>query len=198
MFSVGLMMCASVMHGFEALLERELELAFFVPLLIGSGGNSGGQCVSTVIRALGSGAAKLSDAPRIILKEAAAGLVQAVVLACFLGPSLYMVLGTSLNVTVIVTLTLPCLGFGANALGASLVFGVQQFGYDPAVIVGPLLTTTVDSLGLLTYLGIATIYLRASADTPAPACDMHWGTCIPANAYTSECKLAFPFRCSAA
>ena len=40
-FSVGLMMCASVMHNFEALLARELELAFFVPLLIGSGGNSG-------------------------------------------------------------------------------------------------------------------------------------------------------------
>ena len=54
---------------------RELELAFFVPLLIGHG-NFSGQVVSTVIRALGSGAATLRDAPRVILKEATAGVMQ--------------------------------------------------------------------------------------------------------------------------
>ena len=75
-FLFGLLVCANVMKEFEELLARELELAFFVPLLIGHGGNSGGQTVSTVIRALGSGQAKLSDAPRIVFKEGAAGLMQ--------------------------------------------------------------------------------------------------------------------------
>ena len=75
-FLFGLLLCARVMHQFEELLAQELELAFFVPLLIGAGGNSGGQTVSTVIRALGSGSVSIRDAPRVILKEGIAGLLQ--------------------------------------------------------------------------------------------------------------------------
>ena len=159
-FLFGLLCCASVMHEFEALLARELELAFFVPLLIGHGGNSGGQVVSTVIRALGSGAATLRDAPRVILKEATAGVMQSLVLVCFLAPALHLGMGISLNVTVIVSMSLPCLGLLANTLGSALPFLVTYLGRDPAVIVGPLMTTAVDSLGLMLYLLIATVRKR--------------------------------------
>lgn len=123
--------------------------------------------------------------------------MQSLILASFLGPSLYHVLGTSMNVTVIVTMTLPCLGFGANMLAASLVFTVQRLGYDPAVIVGPLLTTLVDSFGLLTYLAIATAFLNSvqGEDLP-PMCEMQgFGRCVPANAFTTSCKLTFPLKC---
>ena len=65
-----------------------------------------------------------------------------------------------LNVTVIVSMSLPCLGLLANTLGSALPFLVTYLGRDPAVIVGPLMTTSVDTLGLLTYLAIATLYLR--------------------------------------
>jgi cation transporter-like permease len=130
-FLFGLLLCASVMSGFEELLARELELSFFVPLLIGHGGNSGGQTVSTVIRALGSGAARLGDAPRIIFKEGFSGLCSALICVCALAPYLYYMMGISLRVTTIVSMTLPCLGLLANSLGSALPFIITYLG-EPA------------------------------------------------------------------
>lgn len=187
-FLCGLLLCASVMHEFEALLARELELAFFVPLLIGHGGNSGGQVVSTVIRALGSGTAKLADAPTVIRKEATAGVLQSLVLVCALAPALHLGMGISFRVTCVVTLALPCMGLLANTLGSTLPFLITYLGRDPAVIVGPLMTTSVDSLGLLLYLFIATRMLALLPDEIAPECTrVGWG-CSPANAVTASCK----------
>ena len=160
-FLFGLLLCANVMHGFEELLARELELAFFVPLLIGHGGNSGGQTVSTVIRALGSGACTLKDAPKIIFKEAISGVLTACFCVCFLAPALMYGMGISTRVVTVVGITLPCVGFIANCLGSSLPFLITYLGKDPAVIVGPLMTTSVDSLGLMLYLLIATVRSRA-------------------------------------
>ena len=185
-FLCGLLLCANVMHSFEEVLANELELAFFVPLLIGHGGNSGGQVVSTVIRALGSGSAKLSDAPRVILKEATAGVLQSVILVCFLAPALHLLMGISFDVTCIVGLSLPCLGLLANTLGASLPFVITYLGRDPAVIVGPLMTTSVDSLGLMSYLLIATTFL--SMVRSGPACHVKGFGCVPSNAFTGSCK----------
>ena len=160
LFLGGLLLCASVMHSFEALLEAELELAFFVPLLIGHGGNSGGQTTSTVIRALGSGSVKLSDASRVIAKEGAAGVLQSIFLALALFPCLRYGMGISERVCVVVGLTMPCLGGFANTLGATLPFLATWIGMDPAIICGPLTTTSVDTCGLMTYLTIATTYLK--------------------------------------
>ena len=192
-------MTANVMGSFEALLARELELAFFVPLLIGSGGNSGGQTVSTVIRALGSGGVQLRDAPRVVVKEGIAGLLQASILCCVLAPSLRFGMGISEDVTVVVCLTLLCLGCGANCLGATLTFLIAWTGRDPAVVVGPLMTTTVDSLGLMGYLGIASLYLSiGGAQHDALACKRNWfGACLPANAATAACKATL-FACEPA
>ena len=187
-FLFGLLLCSQVMHRFEALLAQELELAFFVPLLIGHGGNSGGQVVSTVIRALGSGAVKLDDAPRVILKEATAGVLQSLVLVCAMAPALNMGMGISAHVTAIVSLALPCLGLLANTLGSALPFAITYAGRDPAVIVGPLMTTSVDSLGLILYLGIATTFFALVARGGEPACHRAGFGCAISNEFTSACK----------
>lgn len=194
-FLFGLLACASVMHEFEALLAREIELAFFVPLLIGHGGNSGGQTVSTVIRALGSGALSLSDGPRVVLKEAAAGLMQGTVLVGALAPTLLYGMGITSKVTAIVCLALPCLGTIANTIGAALPFVVTWCGADPAVIVGPLMTTSVDSLGLMTYMFIATVRrpCLASPPAPAPAAAARRPSPVPAHTDTAHpCKISAP------
>ena len=160
LFLGGLVACAKVMSSFETLLAREIELAFFVPLLIGHGGNSGGQSVSTIIRALGSGRLKLSDAPATVIKEASAGAMQAMGLAAALAPVSLFAMGISARVTTIVAITMVALGVLANTIGSALPFVITWVGQDPAIIVGPLMTTSVDTLGLLTYLAIATLYLR--------------------------------------
>ena len=167
------------------LLAKEIELSFFVPLLIGHGGNSGGQTVSTVIRALGAGALTLADAPKIIFKEACSGVLSACFCVCFLAPSLKFVMGISTKVVTVVSLTLPCVGFLANALGSALPFAVTYAGKDPAVIVGPLMTTSVDSLGLMMYLLIATLYLSMlSGDDDLQVCKMGLTGCGPSELCT--------------
>ena len=60
-------------------------------------------------------------------------------------------------------MTMPIIGLLANTVGASLPFVITWLGKDPAVIVGPLMTTSVDTLGLATYLSIATVYLGLKA-----------------------------------
>eukprot|EP00316_Scyphosphaera_apsteinii_P010086 CAMPEP_0119305418 /NCGR_PEP_ID=MMETSP1333-20130426/6435_1 /TAXON_ID=418940 /ORGANISM="Scyphosphaera apsteinii, Strain RCC1455" /LENGTH=247 /DNA_ID=CAMNT_0007308505 /DNA_START=22 /DNA_END=765 /DNA_ORIENTATION=+ len=162
LFLGGLLFCAQVMHNFEALLQRELELAFFVPLLIGHGGNCGGQAVSTVIRTLGKGGKDVQvTGLRTVATEGAAGLLQGLTLSLVLGPCLHLLMRISFRVSVIVATTLPILSTFATLLGSALPFIVTYFGHDPAVVVGPLMTTTTDTIGLAIYLTIATLYIRA-------------------------------------
>mmetsp|Transcript_3166 Transcript_3166/g.9645 ORF Transcript_3166/g.9645 Transcript_3166/m.9645 type:complete len:273 (-) Transcript_3166:314-1132(-) len=162
-FLCGLLLCERVMHAYEALLEKELELAFFVPLIIGHGGNSGGQAVSTVIRAIGRRKPSGAEAVKTVMSEAVAGLLQSLLLAIAVGPSLHFLLNTSRGVSAVVAITLPLLGVFANSMGALLPFAVSWSGLDPAVIVGPLMTTLVDTLGLVLYLSCATFYLKWAA-----------------------------------
>jgi len=159
LFLVGLMLTAVVMHRFEKLLERELELAYFVPLLIGQAGNSGGQAVSTVIRALGQKDKVPRSALATVSLEATAGLVQGTILACATGPFLYFAMGISYNVCLAVGTSIPALSTLANTLGSMLPFVVNYLGFDPAVIVGPLMTTSCDTLGLSIYLAIGSLFL---------------------------------------
>jgi len=162
-FLCGLLLCERVMHAYESLLHAELELAFFVPLIIGHGGNSGGQAVSTVIRAIGRRKTTGSEAARTVAREAVAGLIQSLLLAVLVGPSLHYFLHTSRGVSAVVGLTLPLLGLFANSMGALLPYAIAWAGLDPAVIVGPLMTTLVDTLGLGLYLSCATILLKGGA-----------------------------------
>jgi len=149
------------MKGFDELLGREIELSFFVPLLIGCGGNSGGQTVSTVIRAIGAReiGVGLDDAVRVVGREAIAGLLQSLVLVGVLAPSMYYVMAISIRVVYVVALTIPTLAVFANSIAAALPFLLTWFGQDPAVVAGPLMTTAVDNFGILTYLGLATLLL---------------------------------------
>ena len=105
------------MKSFSELLKDEIELTFFVSMLIGHGGNSGGQTVSAVIRALGSGQVTPRDAGRTVAKETAAGFCQSVALAAVVVPAL-LAMGITRRVTAVVALALPALGVLANGLGS--------------------------------------------------------------------------------
>ena len=154
LFLAGLLLCATIMHNFERLLKEELELAIFVPLLIGHAGNSGGQTVSTVIRELGCGTITIADTATITMKEAATGIIQSIVLIGLLLPY-FMLMNTSSRVSLVVSITMVILGCFANMCGAILPFAFTRIGMDPAVIVSPLMTTAIDTLGVLIYLSIA-------------------------------------------
>ena len=155
LFLVSLSMTALIMNGFEHTLERQLELAYFVPLLAGHGGNTGGQAVGTVLSALSAGVVTLHDAPRIVSKEALSGLAVGSALGMLVGTVAHYIMGISIHVAAVVLCTLPLVSTLAAALGSTIPFACIAVGLDPAVIAAPAMTSFVDVTGLMSYFLIA-------------------------------------------
>ena len=155
LFLVSLSMTALIMNGFEHTLERQIELAYFVPLLAGHGGNVGGQAVGTVLSALSAGVVALQDAPRIIGKEALSGLAMGSVLGIMVGLVAHVVMGISTHVAAAVFCTLPLVSLIAATLGSTIPFACIAVGLDPKVIAAPAMTSFVDVTGLMSYFLIA-------------------------------------------
>ncbi|GKY93349.1 hypothetical protein MPSEU_000302500 [Mayamaea pseudoterrestris] len=151
---------AFIVHSFEKTLERQLELAYFVPLLAGHGGNTGGQTVGTVLSAISSGAVRLQDAPKVILKEALSGLSVGLTLGMVFGPIIHYFLGISSHVSVVIMCTLPLVSTIAATLGSTIPFGCLALGLDPSVIAAPAMTSFVDVSGLMSYFLIANQIFR--------------------------------------
>jgi len=155
LFLCSLSLTALIMNGFENTLHRQLELAYFVPLLAGHGGNTGGQTVGTVLSALSSGAVSLKDAPRVISKEAMSGLMAGSFLGVAVGIVAHYVMGISQHVAAVVLFTLPVVSTIAATLGSTIPFLCLFLGLDPSVIAAPAMTSFVDVSGLMSYFLIA-------------------------------------------
>eukprot|EP00571_Detonula_confervacea_P014683 CAMPEP_0172297990 /NCGR_PEP_ID=MMETSP1058-20130122/828_1 /TAXON_ID=83371 /ORGANISM="Detonula confervacea, Strain CCMP 353" /LENGTH=247 /DNA_ID=CAMNT_0013007219 /DNA_START=377 /DNA_END=1120 /DNA_ORIENTATION=+ len=154
-FLFSLSFTALIMNGFEHTLSKQIELAYFVPLLAGHGGNTGGQAVGTILSALSAGVITRKDASGVVIKEALSGLVMGIILGAMVGPICHYVMGISAHVSTVVAVTLPLLSMIAAFLGSGLPFVCVQLGLDPAVIAAPAMTSFVDVTGLMAYFLIA-------------------------------------------
>ena len=150
---------AAVLAAFEQTLAAVIALAFFVPLLIGSGGNTGAQSATLMVRSLATGDIGLGDWLRTAGKELVVGLslamtmgVAAFVLGWFIGGP---------AVAPVVALTMLAVVTVANLIGTGLPFALTRLGLDPAVASNPLIATLVDVTGLLIYFSIASTILGA-------------------------------------
>ncbi len=144
----------TVLRHFEGELSRVVALSFFIPLLIGTGGNAGSQTVSTVIRALALGEVRLRDAARVVIKEVSTGVLLGLLLGCiaFFRALMWHV---HMDIAACVALTIVVVCVWANAVGALIPIAAQRAGVDPTVVSAPLITTLVDASGLFLYLTIA-------------------------------------------
>jgi magnesium transporter len=148
-----------VLRHFEDELAKVVALSFFVPLLIGTGGNAGSQTVSTVIRALALGEVQMRDVLRVVLKEVAAGIILGVLLGGIaFGRAMMWGVGYDLAACVAITIVIVCTW--ANTVGSLIPIGAQRLGIDPTVISGPLITTLVDASGLFIYLSVAAAMIK--------------------------------------
>jgi magnesium transporter len=144
----------TVLRHFEDELAKVVALSFFVPLLIGTGGNAGSQTVSTIIRALALGEVQLRDVLRVVAREVSAGVLLGLLLgAIAFGRALLWGVHSDLAVCVAVTILVVCTW--ANAVGALVPLAAQKLGIDPTVISAPLITTLVDASGLFIYFTVA-------------------------------------------
>ena len=154
-FLFSLSFTALIMNGFEHTLSKQIELAYFVPLMAGHGGNTGGQAVGTVLSALSAGVISRQDAFKVIMKEAMSGTLMGIILGALVGPISHYVMGISVHVSTVVSVTFPLLSTIAAFLGSSLPFVCVILGLDPAVIAAPAMTSFVDVSGLLCYFLLA-------------------------------------------
>jgi magnesium transporter len=148
----------SVLRLFESELSRVVALSFFIPLLIGTGGNTGAQTVSTLIRGLALGEIRPRDAWRVVLRELWSGLLLGLILGSVaFGRALLW--GSSYPLAAVVGLTIIAICTWANTIGSLIPLVAQKIGIDPAVVSAPLITTLVDATGLAIYLLIAKVLL---------------------------------------
>jgi len=135
-------------------------LAFFIPLLIGAGGNSGSQVTTTITRALALGEVRPEDWWRVMRREVVTALLVGGILGSvgFLRAWLPIPIlgwGTSVSLSVVIGFTLPAIVLWATLVGSLLPIGAKRAGIDPAVMSAPFITTLVDATGLVIYFEIA-------------------------------------------
>lgn len=144
----------SVLRGFDEELQRVTALSFFIPLLIGTGGNTGAQTVSTIIRGLALKEVRLRDTGRVLVRELAGGALLGLLLGTIaFGRALMWHSGFQLSLVVGLTILAICTW--ANTIGSLIPLAAAKFKVDPALVSAPLITTLVDATGLAIYLLIA-------------------------------------------
>jgi magnesium transporter len=148
----------SVMRHYQSDLAAVVALSFFVPLLIGTGGNAGAQTVTTIIRSLALGEIRKGDARHVLARELSTGvviglLVGGVALAWALMFGAHFPLAVTIGVTVVAICT------WSTAVGSIVPILAQRFGVDPALLSAPMITTLVDATGLIIYFQIAKLVL---------------------------------------
>jgi len=162
---LGEMLTATAMGVFESEIAKVVQLALFIPLIISSGGNSGSQAATLVIRALALGEVRLADWWRIVRREFAAGAALGAILGVVgftrititnaLLPAAYGPIWLLLAVTV--ALALVGIVLWGSLVGSILPLVLQRLGYDPAASSAPFVATLVDVTGLIIYFTVALI-----------------------------------------
>jgi magnesium transporter len=147
----------TVLEFFEGTLEQVAILAFFIPLLIDTGGNSGSQAATVVIRAMAVGEVRFSDLPRILHRELRVGLLLGLMLGGVGFPIVAFVY--DLDFAIIIASTLLVICTWASFSGGLLPVVAKRVGVDPAVVSAPVITTLVDATGLVIYFLIAAAVL---------------------------------------
>lgn len=160
---IGEMFTASAMSYYDGELEKAIVLALFVPLIISSGGNSGSQAASLIIRAMALGELKLKDWWYVLIKELKSGLALGLILGLigFSRIVLWEKIGLYdygefwLYVAITVSLSLVVIVLWGTLAGALIPFLLRKIGFDPATASSPFVATLVDVSGLIIYFSIA-------------------------------------------
>jgi magnesium transporter len=164
------MLTATAMQHYQVQLEKAVVLTLFIPLIMSSGGNSGSQATSLIIRALALGQVKLGDWWRVAVRELPTGLALGAFLGLigFVRIVLWQKLGLYdygpfwLPLAFAVALTLVGIVTFGSLAGSMLPFVLKRLGFDPASASAPFVATLVDVTGLVIYFSIAYMILKGT------------------------------------
>ena len=166
---LGEMLTATAMGFFEGEIEKAVVLALFVPLIISSGGNSGSQATTLVIRALAIGEVGLADWWQVMRREIFSGLALGSILGVigFLRIAIWSEFSTIfgphwLLVAMTVGVSLIGIVMWGTLTGSMLPFILRRLGFDPATSSAPFVATLVDVTGLVIYFSVAVVFLKGT------------------------------------
>ncbi|MBQ9136256.1 MAG: magnesium transporter [Lachnospiraceae bacterium] len=145
-----------IINTFTEALSACAALTMFIPMLMGTGGNAGGQVSVTVIRGLSLGEIEYRDVPRIMWKEMRVALMCGVTLSVASFVKLMFFNRVGVMVALVVSLTLIFVLLLSKIIGCTLPILAKRIGFDPAVMASPLITTILDALSLVVYFQFAT------------------------------------------
>lgn len=156
---VGLGMISSgILSGFHSTLAGAMVLSYFIPMIIGTGGNAGSQSAGLMIRALSTGDVRLEEWGKVFFQELLMGLLLGASLG-LIGLVLgYLQGGWEVGLTILASMTVMLVL--TNLMGALLPFILTKLGKDPAVASGPLIASVADSVGLVVYLTLAGLIMN--------------------------------------
>jgi magnesium transporter len=163
------MLTATAMSFFEGEIARAVVLALFVPLIISSGGNSGSQAATLVIRAMALGEVRLADWWRVVRREIFSGLALGLILGTigFLRIAVWTLFTDIYGphwplVALTVGVSLVGVVLWGTLSGSTLPLILKRFGADPATSSAPFVATLVDVTGLVIYFSVAWVVLRGT------------------------------------
>jgi magnesium transporter len=167
---VGQILTAIAMEGYEDILQKVVALSFFVPLIISSGGNSGAQAATLVIRALATDDLRPEDWKKVFTREFSSGLMLGALIGLLGFVTLVgwdLLAGEALSAAVFLTagvigLSLFSIVLFGNFTGAMLPFVLSKLDLDPAVSSAPFVATIVDVSGIIIYFTIAILLLSGT------------------------------------
>ena len=149
-----------IITSFENSLRRYVVLTAFIPMLMDTGGNAGGQASVTIIRGLSLNEIEFGDVFRVIWKEIRLAFFCGITLAAANFIKLLFLDRVGVQVATIVCLTLLITVLIAKLVGCSLPMFAKKIGFDPAVMASPFITTIVDAISLMVYFQIAATLLH--------------------------------------
>ncbi|MCP1851943.1 magnesium transporter [Bradyrhizobium sp. USDA 4518] len=164
------MLTATAMQSYQSELERAIVLTLFIPLIMSSGGNSGSQATSLLIRSLALHEVRLRDWWRVAVREVPTGIVLGAILGLIgvIRITLWQTLGLFdygphwvLVAATVGTALIGIVTFG-SLCGSMLPFILKRIGFDPASASAPFVATLVDVTGLVIYFGVAAVILRGT------------------------------------
>jgi magnesium transporter len=152
-------LAASVVAAFEGTISQVTALAVFMPIVAGMGGNAGTQTLTVVVRGLALGELTGANARKALLKEAAVGLGNGVVLGVVAALVAWLTKGDPM-LGLLLAMAMVCNMFVAATAGTLVPLGLKAMKVDPALASSVFITTFTDVVGFAAFLGFATIFLR--------------------------------------
>ena len=158
---VGQFLTEAILRRYDPMIQAVTQLTYYLPLLISTGGNSGGQSASLIIRSIATGDVVLEDWWRVFVRELGQGIVLGLFLAAMGMARVYMAgdvhgMAPTIGITVVAIVVMGC------TLGSMLPLLLHRLGLDPATSSTPFIATLIDVFGIVLYFSIANLFLAAA------------------------------------